>query len=130
VLAAGSYAAAVPGWTSHQMALSFGPQPAHYSELFFADISALPARLSPGAENTVPFTIVNREGGTHQYTYVVTLAGPAGAVVAEQGQVTVKNNGKADLTARFKPGVHKSAYTVSIKIDNPSDHIEFHGRTT
>lgn len=130
VLAAGGYAAAEPGWTSRQLALSFGPRPTSYSELFFGNISGLPVHVRAGVDRAVPFVIVNREGRTIRYSYVVSLNGPGGQVLAEHGHVWLKDNAKADLLARFRPQVTDAPYTVTIKIGKPFDVIQFHGRTT
>jgi hypothetical protein len=130
LLGAGLYAAAEPGWASRQIALSFTTQQAHYSELYFASFAALPEVSRPGREATVRFTIVNREGRAYRYSYVVSLASPGDNVQAARRLVTVKDGGHADVTAHFTPKAHHAPYTVTIRIEQPDDLIEFHGRTS
>jgi hypothetical protein len=129
VLGAGLYAAANPAWTSHQVALSFGPRPVNYSELFFSDAKQVTTRLNPDVNNFIRFDIVNREGHTYQYTYVVTLTGPGAHGTAEKKDITLKNNSRAVLIANFEPTKQHAQYTVTITINVPFDFIEFHGRT-
>jgi hypothetical protein len=130
VLAAGLYAVASPSWTSHQVALSFGPRPVNYSELFFSDAKQVTDRLNPGVSNFIRFDIVNREGHSHEYTYVVTLTGPGAHGAAEKKDITLKNNTRAVLIANFEPKKQDAKYTITITINVPYDFIEFHGRTT
>jgi hypothetical protein len=42
----------------------------------------------------------------------------------------VPNNEKVDLTAQFAPTGSNALYTVTIKISERRDSIEFHGHTT
>jgi hypothetical protein len=130
VLAAGSFAAAEPHWTSYQIALSFGPQLPNYSEVFFTDISTLPVHAPPDSEVRVPFSIVNRKGSSLNYSYIVTLTSPGVRVIAEKSHVLVKDNQKVNLVARFRSGSPHVAFTITIKINQPYDHIEFHGKTS
>ena len=130
VVAAGAYLAASPAWTSRQAALSLGSLPSRYSELFFTDITSLPVHSLPGVAHSVAFTIVNREGRAVRYRYVVTLDAGGATKVVTQRHVVVPNNEKVDLTAQFAPKGSNALYTVTIKINERRDSIEFHGHTT
>jgi hypothetical protein len=61
---------------------------------------------------------------------VVTLVTGGGAVPAGQGHVTLRDNQKADIAARFKPEAPQASYTLVIRLGNPVIDIELHGRTT
>lgn len=129
LVAACVFAAAEPGWTSHQLALSLGPRTVGYSELFFTS-TAVGSHFTPGADNSVGFAIVNREGRTVRYHYVVTLTGPSGAITSEPGQALVPDNQKATRFATFNLPLANTTYTVSVKLLQPTYSIELHGRTT
>jgi len=123
-------AAVSPAWAEHQLALSFNPQPARYSEIFFANLADVPRRLTPGAARKIPFVIVNREGRAVTYAYSVVVAVAGTRDVVERGQVTVRDNEKAVLIARVVPRLANAFYSVTIKLDKTTEFIEFHGWTT
>ncbi len=128
VMVAG-FAAAEPAWTKHQLALSFNPQPALYSEIFFSNPAAVPGHLVAGVPANVPFAIVNREGHTVTFTYSVVVTAPGIRQVAEQHQVVIGNNEKAVLIATFEPKKPDVLYAIRILLAKPAEFIEFHGRT-
>ena len=129
VLAAAGYAAAAPAWTRHQLALSFNPQPAQYSEIFFSNLGAIHAHLKANVPVQLPFAIVNREGRTVTYTYSVVVTAPGIHRLAEQHHVVIGNNEKASLFASFEPKKPNTLYAVRIRLSRPAEFIEFHGRT-
>lgn len=130
VLGLAAAAAAFPGWTARQIALSFNPRPSYYSELFFTKIGQLPAHATPGTPGKVHFSIVNREGRTLRYSYLVAVTVPGSPSHTELGHVTLKNNQKAEVVAPFEVAGTHTGYTVTVRINEPFDVIEFHGRTT
>src|SRR5579862_9703490 len=99
VLAVAGFAVAQPTWVRHQLALSFNPQPAQYSEIFFENPAAVPGHLVAGVPANVPFAIVNREGHTVRFTYTVVVTAPGIHHQAEEHQVVIANNEKAVLIA-------------------------------
>ncbi len=123
-------AAAVPSWTARQIGLSFNPKTSYYSEMFFTNIGLLPVHATPGTQGSVHFSIVNREGRTLRYSYLVAVTASGLPSRTELGYVTVKDNQKADVIAPFEVAAANTAYTVTIRINQPFDVIEFHGRTT
>jgi hypothetical protein len=130
VLGLAASAAAVPSWTARQIALSFNPKTSYYSELFFTNIGLLPVHATPGTHGSVHFSIVNREGHTLRYSYLVAVTIPGLPTRTELGHVTVKDNQKADVIAPFEVTAAHTTYTVTIRLNQPFDAIEFHGRTT
>ncbi len=130
ILVAAAFAAANPAWTSRQAALSLGAQPALYSELFFTNITALPVHSLPGVSHNFDFTIVNREGKTFTYHYVVTMDDGGAISQIDQGNIAVPNARKVVVVSRFVPTGTNSLYTVTVKINVRLDSIEFHGHTT
>ncbi len=129
VLAAAGYAAAAPAWTRHQLALSFNPSPAQYSEIFFSNLASVHSHLVAGVPAQIPFSIVNREGRTVTYTYSVIVTAPGIHHLAEQHHVIIGNNEKASLIASFEPKKPDTLYAVRILLSKPIEFIEFHGRT-
>lgn len=123
-------AAAGHGWTARQIALSFNAQTTHYSELFFTTIGQLPAHVTPGTPGKVDFSIVNREGRTQHYRYLVAVTVPGLPKHVEVGHVTIEDNRKAEVLVPFEVAGAHTAYTVTIRLNQPFDVIEFHGRTT
>ena len=129
VFAVAGFAVAQPAWIRHQLALSFNPQPAQYSEIFFSDPAGVPGHLVAGVPAHVPFAIVNREGHAVTFTYSVVVTAPGIHHLAEQHQVVIGNNEKAVLIASFEPKKPDALYAVRILLAKPVEFIEFHGRT-
>lgn len=129
MLAVAAFAVARPAWVGHQLALSFNPRPAHYSEIFFPNPAAVPGHLAVGVPTHVPFAIVNREGHTVKFTYSVVVTAPGIHHLAEQHQVVIGNNEKAVLIASFELKEPDALYAVRILLAKPVEFIEFHGRT-
>jgi hypothetical protein len=51
-------------------------RPEAYTELYFADPAHLPSYAPPGKAEKLQFVIVNHEGTSHRYQYVITETAP------------------------------------------------------
>jgi hypothetical protein len=114
------------GPVRHQLALSFVPQPPDYTELYFATDAPV-AVASDGDVMTVSvqFTVVNHEGHTTVYPYVVAVANQEGIPVGRvYGSITVPNDGS--LTKEVAVAVPISAPWTAVDVNLQSRAERIH----
>jgi hypothetical protein len=87
----------VSGQVRHQLALSFVRQPTHYTELYFAAPGPVEVASDGDAVTvSVRFTVVNHEGRTTVYPYVVGVADQAGIPLGQaDGSIAVADKGSS-----------------------------------
>jgi hypothetical protein len=128
-LTAGLYAA-FPEQFKHQVELSFIRQPTPYTELFFSDPVALPAKLRIDKPNSFTFTIVNDEGRSDSFNYSVVVSTGKSVNVSRRGSVTIRNSGSASRTVAVVPKSRKSRYLITVVLGVSGQSIHFFGETS
>ena len=113
----------------HQLALSLVRQPTPYTQLYFPHLGALPDKLKVNQKNTFEFTIVNNEGRTFRYTYIVA-SDDSKSHLRSTGVVTINNGHSVTRSVAVIPKDHKSRYQIGVTLKGINQSIHFYGTTS
>ena len=113
----GATVLALSSQARHQFALSFVRQPTHYTELYFAADRPTEKISGLGVMTvSIPFTVVNHEGQTTAYPYVVQVVDRAQVAVGRaEGSVAVPDEGSSTTTVAVD--VPASAPWTAVDVD-------------
>ena len=123
-------AVASPQQFKHQLAISFIRQPTPYTQLYFKNPGTLPDKLKYNKKNTIDFTIVNNEGRTYIYTYVITLQDSRSRQTVSAGTVTIANMHTISCPGVVIPKDRNSRYMIIIDLKGMNQSIHFYGETS
>lgn len=112
----------------HQIEISIFRQPAPYTQLFFSNPTAIPDRFNVDRPNRFVFTIVNDQGRSWLYRYVVTVSTTVSSTVAGKSSLTIRDGGSVTCTVAIIPKSRKSRYLVTVILNN-GQSIHFYGDT-
>jgi hypothetical protein len=116
---------AFPHQIAHQIALSTTREPTPFTELYFSDPNSLPRLLSISRPNIFGFTVVNHEGRSATYSYVVTLASSHGASSIAHGRVDVKDNEHDTIVISMGSIRRATQYSITVSLLGRSEAIWF-----
>jgi hypothetical protein len=129
---------AVWGKARHQLVLSFVRQPDRYTELYFS--AAMPIQITPGQSDgevvegagggeqvvNVFFTVVNHEGQTMSFPYVLKVADVAGVPVGQAGgSVEVPDGTSSPVSVAVKISGNEPWSSVDVALVGRSEHIRY-----
>ena len=121
---------ASPRQFAHQIEISVIRQPTPYTQLFFSDPGAIPSRLRLDRPDRFTFTIVNDEGQSSLYHFVVMMntTGLSTTVVAN-GSLRLDDRGTGTRTFAFVPKKRRHRYLITVVLEGSSQSIHFYGET-
>jgi hypothetical protein len=126
----GIFAIVFPTQFKHQLEISLIRQPTPYTQLYFTDPATLPKELKPGVVNKFAFTIINNEGHSEIYRYVVTMTRATSQTVVSTGSLTVGDNRQIMHTVGVEPRSKNSQYLIKVTLKGTVDSIQFYGSTS
>jgi hypothetical protein len=113
----------------HQVQISLIRQPTPYTQLFFSDPTALPTQLHVNRRDKFAFTIVNDEGRSQFYQYIVTMTPARSYVVVVKGTMALPNGGTGIRAVNVQPKFRQSRYLINVVIAGTGQSIHFYGDT-
>lgn len=119
-----------PQQLKHQLAISFVRQPTPYTQLYFTNPEELPGSFNVNQKITFDFTIENDEGGTHTYTYTITLEDSRSRLVVDQQTVIIPDMSSAVLPVTVVPKDQKSRYLISVNLKGMNQSIHFYAESS
>lgn len=125
----GALAIAFPKQLAHQVEISVVRQPTPYTQLFFSDSAVLPKQLKVDRMNTFTFTVINDQGLSETYHYIVTMTSSKSREVVSQGSFTIINNASTRRSVAVKPKYRRSHYLITVALSGTADFIQFYGDT-
>ena len=127
----GAVGAAVWIWhlpaVRRQIAESTSQKPAAFTELYFTDPAALPKHLSTANPNFFGVTLVNHEGKTVVYSYLVSVESILGTATVARGQVSIAAGGRGDALEQFTPPQAGTTYEITVQLVGRPEAIRFTG---
>lgn len=130
VVVIGVFVLIFPKQVEHQLAISVVRQQTPYTQLYFDNPAALPARLTLNRSNEFSFTIANDRGHSETYHYIVTISREKSLTIVRRGSVQITNNGKITYTMAVVPRTRRSKYLVTVILAGTSQSIHFYGSTS
>jgi hypothetical protein len=113
------------GQVQHQLALSFIPQHTDYTELYFATDG--PVEVASDGDFmgvSVRFTVVNHEGHTTVYPYVVGVADQAGIPVGRAyGSIAVPDEGSLTTAVAVAVPISTPWTVVDVNLQGRAERI-------
>ena len=124
-LAFGSIIFAGPSRLSQAIALASTHQPEKFTELYFIDQLHLPILVKPKVENNFSFRIINHEGTTTDYSYIVYQQTQQGEIVMSHGEVSLQAEKSAQIKSGFKIDNSNTRADIVVSINNGTQKIYF-----
>ena len=116
---------AYPGQLADAVTLATTRLPEGYSQLYFANQTQLPTQVKPGVAASFNFDLINLQGSTQNYQYVVTQ----GASVIAQGSITLQDGASLEHTVSFKLPKAKTTTQITVRLVGRDQQINFRSRS-
>jgi hypothetical protein len=126
----GIFAIVSPSQFRHQLEISVARQPNPYTQLYFTHPTALPKELKIDHVNTFAFTVINDQGHSATYRYIVTMTRAKSQTVVSTGYLTIGNNQQITRTVEVEPKSKRSQYLIKVTLSGTVDVIQFYGSTS
>lgn len=108
-----------------QLTDSVKRKPTPYTELYFSNHIRLPKVVELARPKVFKFVIANHEGGTKEYSYVVTERTLTESTVIDHDTVRVADQAKVERSVVFVPGEARPGYVISVQLLHRPEAIHF-----
>jgi hypothetical protein len=109
----------------HEWALSMFRQPTPYTALSFSNPTALPRSVSGSEPIRLSFQVVNQEGHTVNYRYILSVLRGSHSAVLANSVKPVAPGADWNVSATVRPACGKSECRITVSLPGYPETIDF-----